>query len=105
MHIRWNNQLAGNKFKPLKFPLIFWRRNLFHCDLHQLVAATTLGLPLPTNPRRVRRGSRVAIALFVKDKAQALDTEGDLIDKLHYLIDCYKNPQTQFYEIEKEIGD
>jgi len=47
----------------------------------------------------------IAIALMLEDTVQALETEGDLIAKLYYLLGRYRIPKDQFYEVEKEIGD
>jgi len=47
----------------------------------------------------------MAIALMLEDKAQAIAINTDLIDKLHNLLERFRIPQDQFYEIEKEIGD
>ena len=47
----------------------------------------------------------MAIALMLEDTAQALETEGDLIAKLYYLLGRYRIPKDEFYKVEKEIGD
>jgi len=47
----------------------------------------------------------MTLALMMEDKAQALDTDQDLIDKLHYLLGRFRIPKDQFYEVEKEIGE
>jgi len=47
----------------------------------------------------------MAIALMLEDRAQAVTTDADIIDKLHNLLDRFRIPKNQFYQIEKEIGD
>ena len=47
----------------------------------------------------------MTIALMLEDKAQALETDGDLIDKVHYLLGRFCISKDQFYEVEKEIGE
>ena len=47
----------------------------------------------------------MTIALMLEDKAQAVVSYDDLIDKLHYLLSRHGIPKEKFYEIEKEIGD
>ena len=47
----------------------------------------------------------MTIALMLEDKAQAITTNTELIDKLHNLLDRFRIPKDQFYEVEKEMGD
>jgi hypothetical protein len=39
----------------------------------------------------------MTIALMLEDKAEALEAEGDRIDKLHYLLNRFRIPKAQFY--------
>ena len=45
------------------------------------------------------------IAGILDDKAQAVTTDDDLIDKLLRLLGHFGIPKDQFYEIEKEISE
>ena len=47
----------------------------------------------------------MAIALILEDKAQAMVTNDDLIEKLHYVLNCFGIPKDQFYEVEKALGE
>ena len=46
----------------------------------------------------------MTIALMLEDKARALETDGDLIARIHYLLGRFRIPKDQCYEVEKEIG-
>jgi hypothetical protein len=42
----------------------------------------------------------MTVALIIEDKAQAIATNTELIDKLHNLLDRFRIPKDQFYEVE-----
>ncbi len=50
----------------------------------------------------VSKGYCILIAGILDDKAQAITTDDDLIDKLLRLLDQFGIPEDQFYEMEKE---